>query len=61
MKKRKKTHCKEMLEYYTKVMKRGFIETTQGRKDLIQSDVDYYTLRIKECKENIAKEIEDCF
>lgn len=61
MKKRKKTHCEEMLEYYIKVMKRGFIETTQGRKDLIQSDVEYYTRRIKECKENISNGIEDCF
>lgn len=61
MKKKRKSHCEEMLEYYTKVMKRGFIETTQGKKELTQGDKEYYTRRILECKENIDKGIKECF
>lgn len=50
-----------MLEYYKKVMKRGYVETTQGKKELTQSDVEYYTRRITECSENISKGIEECY
>jgi hypothetical protein len=61
MKRKRKTHCEEMLEYYKKVMKRGYVETTQGKKELTQSDVEYYTRRITECSENISKGIEECY
>lgn len=50
-----------MLEYYTKVMKRGYVETAQGRKELNQGDVDYYTRRIRECNENISKGVKECY
>lgn len=60
-KKKRETHCKEMLEYYKHVMRKGYVETSGGRKELTTGDVEYYTRRIKECSENISKGIDECY